>query len=104
VIRRTKNLVKIGQRRRGSLIFGNNLPNFEQGSTFGRILPPLNGEFKFLGEFRGSLVTGASGQRDIGSRGFGSSGGFNRGSNFSSNSGLSGNSKYSLFANLGSSI
>jgi hypothetical protein len=59
----------------------------------------LNGEFKFLGEFGGSLVTRASGQR-----GFGSSGGFNRGSNFSSNSGLSSNDKYSLFANFGSSI
>jgi hypothetical protein len=47
---------------------------------------------------------GASGQKDIGSRGFGSSRGFNRGSNFSSNSGLSGNSKYSLFANFESSI
>jgi hypothetical protein len=59
----------------------------------------LNGEFKFLAEFRGGLVAGASGQR-----GFGSSEGFNRGSNFSSNSGLSGNDKYSLFANFGSSI
>jgi hypothetical protein len=86
------------------LIFGNNLPNFEQGSMFGRILPPLNGEFKFLGEFGGSLVTGVSGQRDFGSRGFGSSGGFNRGSNFSINSGLSSNNKYSLFANFRSSI
>jgi hypothetical protein len=56
----------------------------------------LNGEFKFLGEFGGSHVSGVSGQRDIGSRGFSSSGGFNRGSNFSSNRGLSGNSKYSL--------
>jgi hypothetical protein len=70
-MRRTKTLVKSSQRRRGGLIFGNNLPNFEHGSTFGRILPPLNGEFKFLGEFGGSLVTGASGQR-----GFGSSRGF----------------------------
>jgi hypothetical protein len=64
----------------------------------------LNGEFKFLGEFGGSLVSGASGQRDIGNRGFGNSVGFNRGSNFSSNSGLSSNSKYSLLANFRSSI
>jgi hypothetical protein len=64
----------------------------------------LNGEFKFLGEFGGGFVSGASGQRDIGSRGFGSSGGFNRGSNFSSNSGLNINSKYNLLANFGSSI
>jgi hypothetical protein len=64
----------------------------------------LNGEFKFFGEFGGSLVTGASGQRNIGSKDFGSSGGFNRGSGFSSNSGFSGNDKYSLFANFGSSI
>jgi hypothetical protein len=64
----------------------------------------LNGEFKFLGEFGGSLVTEESGQRDIGSRGFGSNGDFNSGSNFSSNSGLSDSDKYSLFANFGSSI
>jgi hypothetical protein len=89
-MRRTKTFVKSSQRRRGGLIFGNNLPNFEQGSTFDRILPPLNGEFKFLGEFGGSLVTGASGQRDISSRGFGS-GGFNRGNGFSSNRGLRSN-------------
>jgi hypothetical protein len=103
-MRRTKTLVKSSQRRRGCLIFGNNLPNFEQGSTFDRILPPLNGEFKFLGEFGGSLVMGASGQRNIGSRGFRSSAGFNRGNGFSSNSGFSSNDKYSLFANFGSSI
>jgi hypothetical protein len=59
----------------------------------------LNGEFKFLGEFGGSLVMGASGQR-----GFGSSGSFNRGSNFNSISGLSGSDKYSILANFGSSI
>jgi hypothetical protein len=64
----------------------------------------LNGEFKFLGEFGGSLVTGAGGQRNIGSKGVGSSGGFNRGSNFSSNGGLNGNDEYSLFPNFGSSI
>jgi hypothetical protein len=43
------------------LIFGNNFPNFEQGSTFDRILPPLNGEFELLGELRGSFVAGATG-------------------------------------------
>jgi hypothetical protein len=61
---------------------------------FGRVLPPLNGELKFLGEFGGSLV---------GSRGFGSRG-FDRGSDFGSISGLSSNSKCSLFANFGSNI
>jgi hypothetical protein len=66
-MRRTEALVKCSQGRRGGLIFGNNFPNFEQGSAFDRILPPLYGEFKLLGEFRGSLVAGASGQRDISS-------------------------------------
>jgi hypothetical protein len=103
-MRCTKTLVKSSQRRRGGLIFGNNLPNFEQGSTFDRILPPLNGEFKFLGDFGGSLVTGACGQRDIDSRGFGSSGGFNRGNGFSSNRGFSSNDDYNLLANFRSSI
>jgi hypothetical protein len=61
-MRRTKTLVESSQRRRGSLIFGNNLPNLDQGSMFGRILPPLNGEFEFLGEFGGGFVPGASGR------------------------------------------
>jgi hypothetical protein len=92
------------------LIFGNNFPNFEQGSTFDRILPPLNGEFELLGELRGSFVAGASGQRDISSRGFGSSGGFDSSNGFgssggfSSNRGFSSNDKYSLLTNFGSSI
>jgi hypothetical protein len=86
------------------LIFGNNLPNFDQGSVFGRILPPLYGEFKLLGEFRGGFIPRESGLRDIGSRGFDSSGGFSGDSNFSFNSGLSSSNRYSLLANFGSNI
>jgi hypothetical protein len=75
----------------------------------------LNGEFKLFGEFRGSLVAGASAQRDINSRSFGRSGGFNSSNGFGSNGfgssggfngskGLSSNDKYSLLANFGRSI
>jgi hypothetical protein len=85
------------------LIFGNNLPNFDQGNMFGRILPPLYGELKFLGEFGGGFIPRTSGLRDIGSRGFGSSGGLNGDSNFSFGSGLS-SSRYRLLANFESSI
>jgi hypothetical protein len=65
------------------LIFGNNLPNFDQGSVFGRILPPLYGELKLLGEFGGGFIPRESGLRDIGSRGFSSSRGLSGDSNFS---------------------
>jgi hypothetical protein len=58
---------------------------------FDRILPPLNGEFELLGELRGSFVAGAIGQRDISSRGFGSSGGFDSSNGFSSSGGFSSN-------------
>jgi hypothetical protein len=63
----------------------------------------LYGELKFLGEFGGGFIPRASGLRDIGSRGFGSSGGFSGDSNFSFGSGLS-SSRCSLLANFGSSI
>jgi hypothetical protein len=57
------------------LIFGNNLPNFDQGSVFGRILPPLYSELKIFSEFGGGFIPRESGLRDIGSRGFSSNGG-----------------------------
>jgi hypothetical protein len=99
-MRRTKTLVESSQRRRGSLIFGHNLPNFDQGSVFGRILPPLYGELKVLGEFGGGFIPRESGLRDISSRGFGSSGGLSGDSNFSFNSGLSSSIRDSLLANF----
>jgi hypothetical protein len=71
---------------------------------FGRILPPLYGELKFLDEFGGGFIPRVSSLRDIGSRDFGSSGGFSGGSNFSFNSGLINSIRYSLLANFGSSI
>jgi hypothetical protein len=85
-------------------MYGNNFSNFDQGSMFGRVLPPLNGEFKLLGEFGGSFVSGATGRGNIGNRGFGSSGSLDGGSNLSSDRGLSSNSECSLFADFGSSI
>jgi hypothetical protein len=99
-MRSTKAFVKSGQGRRGSLILGNNFPNFDQGSVFGRILPRLNGELKFFGEFGGGLVS----SRGFSSRSLGSSGGLRGGSNISSNNGLIGSSRFSLLANFGSSI
>jgi hypothetical protein len=86
------------------LIFGNNLPNFDQGSVFGRILPPLYSELKLFGEFGGDFIPRESGLRDIGSRGFGSNEGLRGGSNISSDSGLISSSRNSLLVNFGSSI
>jgi hypothetical protein len=57
------------------LIFGNNLPNFDQRSVFGGNLPPLNSELKLFGEFGGDFIPRESGLRDISSRGFSSNGG-----------------------------
>jgi hypothetical protein len=72
---------------------------------FGRILPPLNGELKFLGEFGGGLVSNRGfSSKGFGSRSFGSSGGLSGGSNISSNNGLISSSRFSLLANFGSSI
>jgi hypothetical protein len=68
---------------------------------FGRILPPLYGELKFLGEFGGGFIPRVSRWRDIGSRGFGSSGGFSGDSNFSFGSGLSSSSRYRLLGTSG---
>jgi hypothetical protein len=103
-MRRTKTLVKSSQRRRGGLIFGDNLLNFEQGSTFDRILLYLNGEFKFLGEYGGSLGTSASGQRDISSGDFNNNNGFGSSGGLSNNRGFDSSDKHSLLANFGSSI
>jgi hypothetical protein len=105
-MRHTKALVKCSQGGRGSLVFGNNLTNFEQRSTLDRILPPVNGKFELLGEFTGSFVTGANRQIDISSDSgaFSGNGGFNSNKGFSSNRGFSSNDKYSLLANFGSSI
>jgi hypothetical protein len=103
-MRRSEALVESSQRERGSLIFGNNLPNFDQGSVFGRILPPLYGELKLFGEFGGGFIPRESGLRDIGSRGFDSNGGLSGDNNISFNSGLSSSIRYSLFANLRSNI
>jgi hypothetical protein len=64
----------------------------------------LYGELKLLGEFGGGFIPRESGLRDIGSRGFGSSGGLSGDSNFSFNSGLSSSIRYSLLANFGSNI
>jgi hypothetical protein len=66
---------------------------------FGRVLPPLNGELKFLGKFGGGL----GGGRGFSSRGFGSRD-LSGGSNISSDSGLISSSRSSLLANFGSSI
>jgi hypothetical protein len=74
-MRRTKALVESGQRGRGSLIVGNNLPNFDQGNVFGRILPPLYSELKLFGKFEGGFIPRESGLRDISNRGFSSTGG-----------------------------
>jgi hypothetical protein len=74
-MRRTEALVESSQRRRGSLIFGDNLPNFDQGSVFGRMLSPLYGKLKLFGEFGGGFIPRESGLRDIGSRDFGGNGG-----------------------------
>jgi hypothetical protein len=81
------------------LIFGNNLPNFDQGSVFGRILPPLYSELKLFGEFGGGFIPRESELRDIGSNW-----GLSRGSNSSSDSGLIISSRNSLLVNFGSSI
>jgi hypothetical protein len=86
------------------LIFGDNLPNFDQGSVFGRMLPPLYGKLKLFGEFGRGFIPRESGLRDIGSRDFGSNGGLSGDSNFSFNSGLSSSIRYSLLANFGSNI
>jgi hypothetical protein len=73
-VRRTEALVESGQGGRGSLIFGNNLPNFDQRSVFGKTCPPLHSELKRFGEFRGSFIPRESKSRDIGSRGFSGNG------------------------------
>jgi hypothetical protein len=64
----------------------------------------LNGEFKFLGKFGGSLVTGASGQRDISRRDFNSNNGFGSSEGLISNRGFGSSDKHNLLANFGSSI
>jgi hypothetical protein len=64
----------------------------------------LNGEFKFLSEFRGSLFTGASRQRDISSGNFNSNNGFDSSGALSSNRGFGSSDRHSLLANFGSSI
>jgi hypothetical protein len=74
-MRRTEALVESDQRGRGSLIFGNNLPNFDQRSVFGRTRLPLYSELKLFGKFGGGFIPRESGLRDIGSRGFSSNGG-----------------------------
>jgi hypothetical protein len=86
------------------LIFRNNLPNFDQGSVFGRMLPPLYGKLKLFGEFGRGFIPRESGLRDIGSRDFSSNGGLSGDSNFSFNSGLISSIRCNLLANFGSSI
>jgi hypothetical protein len=86
------------------LIFGNNLPNFDQRSAFGRTRPPLYSELKLFGEFGGDFIPRESGLRDIGSRGFSSNRGLRGGSNVSSNGGLISSGRDSLLGNIGSSI
>jgi hypothetical protein len=104
-MRRTEALVESGQRGRGSLIFGNNLLNFDQGSVFGRTHPPLYSELKLLfGEFRGGFIPRESGLRDISNKSFSSNGGLKGGSNVSSNCGLISGGRNSLLVNFGSSI
>jgi hypothetical protein len=103
-MRRTEALVESSQRGRGSLIFRNNFPNFDQRSVFGRILTPLYGELKLLGEFGGGFIPRESGLRYIGSRCFSSNGGLSGCSNISNDSGLISSSRNSLLANFGSSI
>jgi hypothetical protein len=63
---------------------------------FGRVLPPLNGELKFLGKFGGGLVGG----RGFSSRGFGSRD-LSGGNNISSDSGLISSSRNSLLRTSG---
>jgi hypothetical protein len=63
----------------------------------------LYGELEFLGEFGGGFIPRVSGLRDIGSRGFGSSGGLSGDSNFSFGRGL-GSSRCRTLANFGSNI
>jgi hypothetical protein len=104
MMRRTEALVESGQRGRGSLIVGNNLPNFDQGNVFGGILPPLYSELKLFGEFGGGFIPRESGLRDISSRGFSSNGGLRGGSNVTSDSGLFSSGRNSLLVNFGSSI
>jgi hypothetical protein len=80
------------------------LPELRAREHVGQDPSPLNGEFKLLGELRRSFVAGASGQRDISSRGFSSSGDFNSSKGFGSSGGFSSIDKYSLLTNFGSSI
>jgi hypothetical protein len=82
------------------LVFGDDLPNFDQRNIFGRMAPPLNSALKILGEFGGGLVSGT----DISSRAFGSSRGLSANNSFNSNNRLLSNSRGCLLSDFGGSI
>jgi hypothetical protein len=82
------------------LVFGDDLPNFDQRNIFGRMALLLNGALKVSGESGRNLISSS----DLSNRGLGSSRGFTANNNFGSNSGLLSSSRRRLLSDFRSNI